>query len=158
MDQPDWAKLLSYLHQHNGEIRVEADQEEYEEEDKPSNEEHEELLYQTLQERIDFQDASIEHIIETHKHLQNTELVRFKQRSDYAGLELTTNGFNVAHERELAQRNSRINRSLAAFTLVLVLITGVDVAPISQFAKGAAIFVLLAVVFFVSIQADTFDL
>jgi hypothetical protein len=143
MDEPDWAKILRYLHNHNGEIRsiVEFDEENEEE---PSNEEHEQALYQDLREKIDLSGTTTKDIVETHKHLQNTGLAKFEQRSEYAALKLTTDGFEVAHERELSKRDNRINQSLVFFTFILVLAQIIDVVPVSNKAKVLSALVILA--------------
>lgn len=73
-----------------------------------------------------------------------------------AGYKLTTEGFDVAHERELSERSSRINRSLAVFTLVLVLISGVDVLPLGWKVRSGAIALLLVAVLVQALRADIF--
>jgi hypothetical protein len=45
-------------------------------------------------------------------------------------LQLTEKGFNIAHDRNLSDRNDRINASLVIFTLFLVLINLLDFAPL----------------------------
>jgi hypothetical protein len=52
------------------------------------------------------------------------------------GYKLTSDGFDVAHERELSTRNADINVSLTVFTLILVVITGIDVLPFSPIIKS----------------------
>lgn len=142
MDEPDWAKILRYLHNHNGEIRSIAEFDE-DGEDEPSNEDHEQALYREIREKIELSGTSTEEIVDTHKHLQNTGLAKFKQRSDYAALKLTTDGFEVAHERELSNKGNRINQSLVFFTFVLVLAQIVGVVPLNDGAKALAGFVIL---------------
>ena len=153
MSQPDWAKILSYLHEHNGEIGTEPDGDEW-----TSQEESEQAFNEMLRETIDLDDPSDGSITTAREHMEDKGLVTSRFARDYVGMELTTDGFNVAHERELARRNSRINRSLAAFTLVLVIITGVDVAPVGQLVKGVAIVSLLVAVLIAEYHFNTFDL
>jgi hypothetical protein len=143
MDEPDWAKILRYLHNHNGELRSNADSN-AESEEKPSNEDHERALYEDLRDQIALENTEIEHIIDTHKHLQNTDLAKFEQRSDYAALKLTPDGFDVAHERELSRRGNRINQSLVFFTFVLVLAQIVGVIPAKDWVKVLSAFIILA--------------
>ncbi|MGB9955785.1 hypothetical protein ACOZ4B_05280 [Haloferax prahovense] len=141
MKEPDWAKILRYIHNHNGEIRSTAEPDE--QGDAPSNEEHEEALYQDLRRKVDISNTATEEIVDTHKHLQNTGLVKFEQRSEYAALRLTTDGFEVAHERELSRRDNRINQSLVFFTFVLVLAQIIGVIPAEEWVKILSAFIIL---------------
>ncbi|MCU4801325.1 hypothetical protein OB920_13170 [Halobacteria archaeon HArc-gm2] len=62
---------------------------------------------------------------------------------------LTPDGFEVAHERELASRNNDINQSLVFLTFVLVIAQLIGVTPISDAAKlfiGFMILLLMVVV------------
>lgn len=117
MDEPDWARILQYLHHHNGEIRRTAPIED----DRPDQEEQRNALHEGLREEIDLENEEDEKIAETYQHLKNTGLVVFENNVDYAGLKLTSDGFDVAHDREMAQRNYGINRALVLFTVFLVL-------------------------------------
>lgn len=59
------------------------------------------------------------------------------------GYQLTSKGFDVAHERELSSRNNRINNSLVFLTFILVVAQIVDVVPIGDVYKVLAGFVIL---------------
>lgn len=153
MDEPDWAKILRYLHNHNGEIRSIAEFGGQGEEE-PSNEEHEQALYRDLRDKVELSGTTTEDIVETHKHLQNTGLVKFQERSDYAALILSTDGFEVAHERELSRRDNRINQSLVFFTFVLVLAQIVGVIPAQDWVKVLAAFIILLGMLVVTFWTD----
>ena len=156
MQQPDWAKILSHLHQHNGEIGTEPD--ESKDDGWSSPEKSREALNDILRDKIDLDNTSDESSTTAWEHLSDNRLITSEIGRHYVGLELTTDGFSVAHERELARKNSRINRSLAVFTLVLVVITGVDVYPTGRVIKGVAIAILLVAVLLAAFRTNTFDL
>lgn len=156
MDEPDWAKILRYLHNHNGEIRSIAEFDGQGEEE-PSHEEHEQALYRDLRDKVELSDTDTEDIVETHKHLQNTGLAKFEQRSEYAALKLTTDGFEVAHERELSRRDNRINQSLVFFTSILVLAQIVGVIPANDAVKVLSAFVILAGILVVIYWTDILE-
>lgn len=60
---------------------------------------------------------------------------------------LTKDGFDVAHEREMAEERNSINRALVLFTFVLVLVSLISVIDITwvSLVGGFAILVFLAV-------------
>jgi len=157
MDDPDWAKILQYLHNHNGEIRETAEDNEEDEDDR-RHEEHEQALYDTLSEKVDISRTDEGAIVDTHKHLQNTGLVDFEQRADYAALKLTTEGFEVAHERELSKRDREINSSLVFFTFILVIVNILDVIPIDPWILFGLSLALLILMWYVSVWDDTLKL
>jgi hypothetical protein len=147
MDEPDWAKILGYLHNHNGEIRRSAE-EGSEGENEPSHGDHEQVLYEALRENVDIAGTDREDIVNTHKHLQNTGLVKVEKQANHAALKLTSKGFEVAHERELSKRDRVINRSLVFFTFILVVANIFDVAPIaSEVQLLLSIVLLLAMLY-----------
>lgn len=156
MDEPDWAKILRYLHNNNGEIQSVAEFEEDSEEE-PSNEDHEEELYRDLTDKIDLENPEREGIVETHKHLQNTGLAEFEQRRDYAALKLTPDGFDVAHERELSKRDDRINQSLVFFTFILVLAQILGVVPVGDLSKVIISLVILGGMLTVIWKSDVLE-
>ena len=61
--------------------------------------------------------------------------------------QLTEKGFEVAHERELAEKSNDINYALVFFTLVLVITEAVGVAPIGAgFRVLASLIILVGLV------------
>lgn len=154
MDEPDWAKILRYLHNRNGELRVTAPDLAPEDAD---HEDHERELYDKLRRELSLKGDSDEEITDTHEHLQNTGLVNYQTRSDHAKILLTTDGFEVAHERELSRRGNRINHSLVFFTFVLVLAQIVGVIPLDDTTKTLWGFALLAGMGIVIWWTDMFE-
>lgn len=147
MADPDWARILEYLHEHNGEFLCEAGEDEFEEEDKPSHAEHEAAFINELRGKVALQNPSEEAIVESHKHLQNTGLVQYVHNADTVGLKLLPDGFTVAHERELSNRQDKINSALVIFTLFLILvnIVGNSSDPHFRFYGNLTLLLLLAV-------------
>lgn len=70
---------------------------------------------------------------------------------------LTKDGFDVAHERELSQRNNRINYSLVFLTFVLAMAQIIGIAPLSDGFKIVGSFILLGVVFYVVLWTDLLE-
>lgn len=120
MKTHDWAKILEYLNENNGEVKASYEGESTE--DEPINVYHNRALYQKLREEIDLNNPSDDSIEEVHKHLQNTGLVRFRTTGTHAALQLKPDGFEVAHERRMSERQTKTNSALVILTLALVLI------------------------------------
>ncbi|MFC7202015.1 hypothetical protein ACFQJC_00680 [Haloferax namakaokahaiae] len=59
------------------------------------------------------------------------------------GYKLTSDGFDVAHERELSARDNQINNSLVFLTFILVLAQIIGVLPLADWAKVLSGFVVL---------------
>lgn len=63
--------------------------------------------------------------------------------STMKAVEFTDDGFAVAHERQLSKQQNQINHSLALFTLVLVILNGVDILTIEENLQGVVVSILL---------------
>ncbi|EMA29885.1 MULTISPECIES: hypothetical protein [Haloarcula] len=153
MNEPDWAKILKCLHNNNGEIRRTALSDELSKEE-VTPEIQEEALYDGLRENVELLNKETQEIAEMREHLQNTGLVSYDNNKEYAALQLTTDGFEVAHERELSRRDNRINQSLVFFTFVLVLAQIVDVIPADDWVKVLSAFIILVGMLAVTIYTD----
>lgn len=73
------------------------------------------------------------------------------------GYKLTSDGFEVAHERELSERNNKINTSLVFFTFILVLAQIIGVVPLGTMGKTVTSLFLLAGMFWAVRRADIMD-
>lgn len=150
-DEPDWTKVLHTLHQAQvGELSTKDD------------------LRQFLMEETDLGEVKVKEALE---YLNAVGLVKKIEIAghDETRAPLTPEGFNVAHERELAKRQDRTNTTLVGFTLALVLASLVAVLPSAWPFLGYELnlrlvgaFVLLAVVvgfiWYTDLHEDLLDL
>jgi hypothetical protein len=81
--------------------------------------------------------------------------VGFKNRT-YA-YQLTEKGFNVAHDRELANRDNRINVVLVIFTLYLVVVNIIDSAPLGELTSLLLFAAILALLILIVRQTNAID-
>ena len=131
MEDPDWAKILGYIYNNNGEIKKKAKVDENT--SIPQNKQHENALYEHLKAELELDNPSNESIIESHSHLQNTDLIRFYSGKEYAEIKLKPDGFDVAHEREIAKSQQETNERSARLSGYLVL--GIITQALASFSN-----------------------
>lgn len=118
MNDPDWAQILAQLYHENGEITEEGERNT--DIEKPEYTAHEEALFDHLTTELNLKNQSYDAISETHKHLQNMGLIKFKTNKEKASMELKKKGFEVAHDREMNRNQQRTNIGIGVLTVFLV--------------------------------------
>lgn len=73
------------------------------------------------------------------------------------GYELSNDGFNVVHERELSHDRNRINHAIVFLTFFLVLAEIVGVVPIDDLSKGIGGFIILVGMMIVVVRTDLLE-
>lgn len=71
--------------------------------------------------------------------------------------ELSTRGFEVAHEREQTDKSQKINASLMFFTFALVMVEVIAIVPTGDFERAIMIFTLLFGLLVVVWRSDMLD-
>lgn len=66
--------------------------------------------------QMDLESSSTEELRTLFNHMENVKLINIVHGPDWAEARLTETGFEVAHERELNNRQNNTNRILAAVT------------------------------------------
>lgn len=124
-DNPDWEKVLQYLKAQNGRYRREATSAEVEDEDFTPPQVAERKLAEDLCTELSTENDR-EEMREVLGYLHNTlGLVELSKVNHTAILSLTSDGFEVAHERELSKRQDKTNSALVVFTFVLIVVNWV---------------------------------
>lgn len=139
MDEPDWAKIVRVLY--------------YEAPDIPDEEISKRHPFVT---NTDLDPQTAEEAVVALKNWGMVEEVVKERKGDYDpetgkldgevvhGYRLESDGFDVAHERELSSRQNRINRSISIFTVTLVVVEVIAIIPAGELMKlGLSLIVLL---------------
>ena len=120
MEDPDWAKVLSYLYRENSEIY-------------PSTSEKYDIAGKTdhppIEEVLDRTELTQEEIIDVLDEMDSVGIVNQEDRYvntsgskvRYSIYTLSKKGFDVAHDREMDERQTRVNIGIALLTVFLMV-------------------------------------
>lgn len=161
MNDPDWAKILQFIHENNGSYSKAAYVDDSlnmnKEEIQEAIEKNRKAVLEGLLADLELDTETSAEVEEVISHLKSTHLVTRSSLIDSARIELTPKGFDVAHEREQNSRQNRINNSLVFFTFVLVLAEIVGSVPLDRSWKIGMSLVILVGMLYVVLQTDILD-
>jgi len=158
MDVPDWAVVLSHLYNNEGEFLVELEVDSVDRGKPEYVTPPEELLHSSMSEELGLQDPDT--VKSAINLLSKSGLIEkpfgaTQSPSKQYGIEMTKDGFEVAHDREIeqqqqemeAQLSKRQNRLMKQTTILtgLLVVTGGLNALVAMFPDGLTLISTLAV-------------
>jgi hypothetical protein len=157
MDKPDWAKILRYLYESDGVLTIQDEMDIPDRMESKRERQKMEKLQHKLIDECGLSADSTDSVDETLTHMCEINLIERTKKPIYGRIKLTSKGFDVVHERELADQNNRINFSLVFLTFILVLAQIVSVVPLDDWVKVLSGFILLVGMLIIVLRTDLLE-
>lgn len=143
MVNQDWAKVLRFLYQNNGHFTASLDSE------NADGDDHYGELKRRLADNLNL-DAEVGEDEEVHQVINDlamNDLIEEDLFSTRARIRLLPDGFEVAHERELANEQGKTNHALAILTFALVVAEVVTSHPNPDVYEAGSVGLMVALLY-----------